>query len=374
MKKEKGIRTIFLLWILLSGVTGINAQPCLPEGITFTTQSQIDSFPILYPNCTEIEGDVVILGNDIINLDGLINLTIIGGDFDIGSGNYGNPQLTDISGLENITSVGGRLYISNNHLLSTLSSLNISYLGGGGSYNSGLVIMENISLTNLNGLEGITNANNGVLISENSQLINLQGLHNLTSAGGYLRIFHNNSLMSIAELSNLTTIGGKLIIDDNQNLTSLVGLENIDPSSITDLTLEDNPLLTTCEVQSICDYLISPNGTVVIHDNNLGCNNQAQVEEACTVGIPDQRSDHQLSAYPNPFTTSTTIEYELTEPSNIQLTIYNAIGKEVYRAEDRMMPQGKHSFIWCPEGLPEGMYYAVLRSEEGVNVMKMVKQ
>ena len=82
----------------------------------------------------------------------------------------------------------------------------------------------------------------------------------------------------------------------------------------------------------------------------------------------------RISTFPNPFTTSTTIEYELKEISNIQFTIYNAMGEVVYMAEDRMMPQGKHGFTWKPEGLPEGMYYAVLRSEKGVSVIKMIKQ
>ena len=33
---------------------------CLPEGITFSTQAEIDNFQTNYPGCTEIEGDVVI--------------------------------------------------------------------------------------------------------------------------------------------------------------------------------------------------------------------------------------------------------------------------------------------------------------------------
>ena len=32
------------------------SQGCLPEGITFTTQEQIDNFQTNYPGCTEIEG------------------------------------------------------------------------------------------------------------------------------------------------------------------------------------------------------------------------------------------------------------------------------------------------------------------------------
>jgi len=92
------------------------------------------------------------------------------------------------------------------------------------------------------------------------------------------------------------------------------------------------------------------------------------------IGIEDSQRNHKFNVYPNPFTTSTTIEYELTEISNIQFAIYNVIGEVVYMGEDRMMPQGKHSFTWTAERLPEGMYYAVLRSEEGVSVVKMVKQ
>ena len=38
------------------------------------------------------------------------------------------------------------------------------------------------------------------------------------------------------------------------------------------------------------------------------------------------------------------------------------------------MPQGRHSFRWSAERLPQGMYYAVLRSEEGMSVIKMLKQ
>jgi hypothetical protein len=93
------------------------------------------------------------------------------------------------------------------------------------------------------------------------------------------------------------------------------------------------------------------------------------------VGITELKTQQNyLNTFPNPFTTSTTIEYELKEISNIQFTIYNVIGEVVYMTEDRMMTKGKHNFIWSTEGLSEGLYYAVLRSEEGVAVVKMIKQ
>jgi hypothetical protein len=81
-----------------------------------------------------------------------------------------------------------------------------------------------------------------------------------------------------------------------------------------------------------------------------------------------------LSTYPNPFTTTTTIEYELTEPSHIQVTIYTSLGEAIYIAVDCMMPQGKHTFKWTANQLPEGLYYAVLMSEGEVSIIKMIKQ
>lgn len=52
---------------------------CLPEGIIFSNQAQIDNFNSNYPDCTEIKGGVLIEGNDISNLDGLSIVTSIGG-------------------------------------------------------------------------------------------------------------------------------------------------------------------------------------------------------------------------------------------------------------------------------------------------------
>ena len=64
---------------------------CLPDGITFETQAQIDSFQVNYPNCNTIRGDVMISGDDITNLNGLNVLTSIEGDLYISN----NSNLTN---------------------------------------------------------------------------------------------------------------------------------------------------------------------------------------------------------------------------------------------------------------------------------------
>ena len=78
MKKLTLITVITINYLLIT--INLFSQPCLPEGITFTTQAQIDNFQVNNPNCTEIEGDVLIEVNDITNLDGLDVIIAVSGN------------------------------------------------------------------------------------------------------------------------------------------------------------------------------------------------------------------------------------------------------------------------------------------------------
>jgi len=77
----------------------------------------------MYPNCTEIEGDVLIGDYDstaITNLDGLNVLTALHQDLCI----VNNNSLPSLSGLDNITSVGGNLMVQNNRFEQYNSGIN----------------------------------------------------------------------------------------------------------------------------------------------------------------------------------------------------------------------------------------------------------
>ncbi len=344
-----------ILTLLIFQITALS-QPCLPEGIIFTTQSQIDSFQINYPNCTEIEGYVKIQGNAITNLNGLNvlteigetlticgnpnlesltgldGLTMIGGDLHIGLYNnlpiIGNPSLTSISALENATSIGGDIQITGNDALLDLLGLhNISTINGGIEicYNASLTSLDDLvnitsigdhlminyneslsslsgldnvisigghlsisnnPISDLSGIDNITSIGGSLLLSYNEFLGNLNELQNLTFIGENLSIHGNNSLKTLSGLYNITSVGGHLWIVGNDSLTSLTGLENIDPQSISELIINYNPLLHNCEIQSLCEYLSSPNGTVNIYNNANGCNSPSEIAGSCGFTIP----------------------------------------------------------------------------------------
>jgi hypothetical protein len=50
------------------------------------------------------------------------------------------------------------------------------------------------------------------------------------------------------------------------------------------------------------------------------------------------------------------------------------MGEMVYEEPEQTMLPGIHSVTLSPDHLSPGMYYAMLRSEEGMSVVKMVKQ
>ena len=87
----KRIVSIVLASILYQTVW---SQGCYPDGLFFTTQSQVDSFPINNPSCTVIEGPLYLYGSDITHIDSLYSITEIDGDL-----RFTNTQLVNLSGL-----------------------------------------------------------------------------------------------------------------------------------------------------------------------------------------------------------------------------------------------------------------------------------
>ena len=65
------MKNLSILLIALLMVNSGMAQSCLPQGITFNWQADVDNFQNNYPGCTQIQGDVTMSGSDITNLNGL---------------------------------------------------------------------------------------------------------------------------------------------------------------------------------------------------------------------------------------------------------------------------------------------------------------
>jgi len=395
--------------LLFAQITAYSQSPCLPEGITFTTQEQIDSFQVNYPGCTEIEGDVTISGSNIYNLNGLLVLTSIGGNLSV----HDNPQLTILEGLNNITYIGGSLTIESNDNLATLSGLeNLVYIGGDLMmghwliiYSWGNYINGNEKLTSLSALSNIDTIFGNVSIGDNEMLVslaglnlsyiqgsldigrndalaNLNGLQNLSSIGGDLIIGRagrnygagNSNLQNISGLDGLTAIDGILVVSGNDFLTSLAGLDNIEANSIQELDISRNDTLSICAVQSVCDYLGAPGANIAIDNNAPGCNSPEEVVSACMY-VPVQEmklKENKLSISPNPCCGKTRLKYEILDIRYLILDIYSIDGVLKKRLFSEIKMPGTYEKEVDLRDIPAGVYLIRINAGDEIETKKLV--
>ena len=237
---------ILLIFLSFSICWKSSSQSCLPDGIIFSTQSQIDSFDINYPDCTIIEGKVTISGDDITDLFGLFALEFILDTLMI----HDNPALNSLHGLNNLIyikdfivsdnaalenfSFMGRLLIidgefsvSNNNSLNNFSGLNsLNIIKGNFS------IVNNADLNNFAGLGDLFSIEGVFLIENNIDLENFEGLNNLYSIPEF-KVYNNDGLIDFVGLNNFRSISatgnlGSFRIADNDNLVNFNGLQNLE--------------------------------------------------------------------------------------------------------------------------------------------------
>ncbi len=70
-------------------------------------------------------------------------------------------------------------------------------------------------------------------------------------------------------------------------------------------------------------------------------------------------------AYPNPVTSTATIEYALPARQYVTLELYNALGQKVQSLYSGVQEPGAHTAQMDAAGLPTGLYRCVLRSGDG---------
>ncbi|MFD1629407.1 leucine-rich repeat protein [Pseudopedobacter beijingensis] len=290
----------------VSAVTNACQVNCPTQSFAFHTQAQIDEFGALYAHCTNITLSNVLIGygdpmantTDITDLTPLQNITTLTGYLLIRN----NPYLTNVNGLSALTSIGGYLLIQNNNALTDVNGLsaltsigrylsfhnnsaltNLNGLNNLTSIPQYLNLFDNPLLTNIAGLSSITTIGGSVVIN-NTGITNLNGLQSLTSIGQHLDIRNNPMLTNLDALSSLSSINGYLALISNPLLTGISGLQNVNPSGIGrgyGLYIENNSQLSVCNLPNFCTYLAG-SGARTINGNKTTCLNVSAVQATCT--------------------------------------------------------------------------------------------
>ncbi|MCK4817990.1 T9SS type A sorting domain-containing protein [bacterium] len=80
-----------------------------------------------------------------------------------------------------------------------------------------------------------------------------------------------------------------------------------------------------------------------------------------------------VSVFPNPFSNNVTITYQLAWRSSVKLEIIDVNGHLVSTLVDEVRPKGQYQAVFDAADLPNGIYFCVLRTNAGIESIKVVK-
>jgi hypothetical protein len=76
--------------------------------------------------------------------------------------------------------------------------------------------------------------------------------------------------------------------------------------------------------------------------------------------------------YPNPFSSVTTINWQIAENSKVTLIVLDIVGRTIATLVYEQRPQGKYETRFDAATLPKGIYFCQLKAGENMQTRKMI--
>ncbi|QQS35598.1 MAG: T9SS type A sorting domain-containing protein [Ignavibacteriales bacterium] len=113
---------------------------------------------------------------------------------------------------------------------------------------------------------------------------------------------------------------------------------------------------------------------IVIHESESEATNtvvanidgQSPEKQISSKSIID---DFQINNYPNPFNPSTIISYSIPERSNIQIKVYDILGREIQELVNELKEAGEHNIQFNAESLSSGVYIYSITVSNGNSIL-----
>lgn len=296
--------------VIISKLPALTTLAGLSNGMTSIGGVLIDSTGLTsltgLESVKKINGYLDLRFSPIINLNSISNLDTINGYLrlerlssftSIGLNNLKYVFGFLFAGLDNLTSLSG---LSNNLQTTNLGTIwmintGITSLSGLNNVTgcSNFYFWINPNLTTLNGFNQVAgDVPGGFSLWANDALTDISALSNITStSNGDLDFHGNNQLSNLTGLGNIVTIGRRLRVYENPLITSLSFLNNslvIQDNNTEGIQIENNPQLSVCSFDPVCNYL-NNGGFGVVQNNAPGCSSISEIQagcgSACTTGV-----------------------------------------------------------------------------------------
>ncbi len=241
--------------------------------------------------------------------------------------------------------INGDMFFISQDMIDNFSYLNCTTVTGN-------LTISGPDITDLSGLDSITHINGNLIIINCPLLTNLDDFVNLVSIGG---TFIDGKLFDIQDNN------GVLHIENNPLLNDIAGLVNIDPNSIGELIIVENPNLSFCSLSNLCTFLSEEGNLRTIESNSGSCIDEQSTMVICsTMGVIDEEF-YTIQFYPNPVKDLLNFNKEVQK-----VTLTDLTGK-VLMVENNNKQMDMTS-------LPKGMYLIILEHESQIKeINKIIK-
>jgi hypothetical protein len=262
------------------------------------------------------------------------------------------------------------------------------YDGATGSISSGLVFADNLIYAWGFNNEGGTSFLNTTFPYTLSEYKNLRIVYN--SSDGVIEYFYDNQKIADRPYTLGTTIDYFHVLNFNATELGFIDIDNItvkrphifpwlevekyagstEPSGSDNLILQFDTQGVEAGTYEVDMYVYSndPDQEFKIIPIQLNVNNEVSTETG------DERPDGiSLSQnYPNPFNPGTMIRYQLPATSNVQLDVFDVLGRKVATLENGLVQAGTHEVYFDASGFSSGIYIYRLNTGQQVLTRQMV--
>lgn len=86
--------------------------------------------------------------------------------------------------------------------------------------------------------------------------------------------------------------------------------------------------------------------------------------------IPDRFAIHQN--YPNPFNPTTKINYDIASETNVKLSVFDVLGREIETLVNEYKTPGSYTAVWNASGFSSGIYFCKIETDNFNSEIKML--
>lgn len=129
----------------------------------------------------------------------------------------------------------------------------------------------------------------------------------------------------------------------------------------------------------VLSVAVTPVGNLLAGTYNGGLYRSDQTITGVTDDVPAPVTSALLHNYPNPFNPSTTIRFNVpaplsgdSRPEHVSLNVYDLLGRQVASLVNENLMPGMHTISWDAISSPNGIYFALLRINNGTYTTKML--